>query len=149
MYFNQIRQVIKQYRIVVEKLSKMKNKKKYAIEIPDLLLERTSLKESFIAKKHAARANISLLKDGLDVLKDRECVGRRHGERERRAVVFPPRDFILTPPPPFALVRVHRVSRLKGIQDEYREVDNEFKELCVTARAPPQAPLYTRESAHP
>ena len=67
-----------------------KNKKKYALQIPDLLLERTSLKDQFIAKKQAARANITLLKGGLDVLKDRE---------------------------------------LRELQEEYREVDSEFKAL--------------------
>ena len=86
MYFNQIKQVIKQYRVVVEKLSKMKNKKKkFALEIPDLLLERSSLKETFIAKKQAARANITLLRDGLDVLKDRECVVARRAMLRARA----------------------------------------------------------------
>ena len=121
IYFNQIRQIIKQYRVLVEKLGGMKSKKKkFALEIPDLLvrdaargraarslrrahaaprraapspraqLERTTLKDAFIAKKLAARANITLLRDGLDVLKDRQ---------------------------------------LRELQDEYRELDNEFKEL--------------------
>lgn len=126
MYFNQIKQLIKQYRVVVEKLSKMKNKKKYAIEIPDLLLERTSLKEAFIAKKQAARANISLLKEGLDVLKDKEFV--RGGARGlRRATGGSTITLVLMlyshPSPSFSN------RRLREIQEEYRVVDNEFKEL--------------------
>jgi hypothetical protein len=37
VYFNQIRQIIKQYRSLNERLSKM-NKKKHALQIPDLLV---------------------------------------------------------------------------------------------------------------
>lgn len=137
MYFNQINQLIKQYRVVVEKLSKMKNKKKYAIEIPDLLLERTSLKEAFIAKKQAARANISLLKEGLDVLKDKECVFAGDGGATRA------HSNTLRPAP-------FHLCRLREIQEEYRVVDSEFKELCVLPSrkhidcAPPSPPSLTR-----
>jgi hypothetical protein len=59
-----------------------------------LQLERSTLKERFIAKKQAARANIALLKSGLDILKDKE---------------------------------------LKGLQEEYREIDTEFKAMGLMA----------------
>jgi hypothetical protein len=54
--------------------------------------ERGKIKDEFIAKKQAARANIALLKEGLNVLKEKE---------------------------------------LKDIQEEYREVDAEFRALGV------------------
>lgn len=54
--------------------------------------ERGKIKDEFIAKKQAARANIALLKEGLNILKEKE---------------------------------------LKDIQEEYREVDAEFRALGV------------------
>lgn len=57
-----------------------------------LQTERGKIKDEFIAKKQAARANIALLKEGLNVLKEKE---------------------------------------LKDIQEEYREVDAEFRALGV------------------
>ena len=56
--------------------------------------ERGVIKDEFIAKKHAARANIRLLKGGLDVIKERE---------------------------------------LRELQEEYRQVDNDFRSLGILA----------------
>ena len=91
-YFKQVQSVIKRYRRVVEKLELIKKDKKKALERMDLIVERGKLKDEFIAKKQAARANIKMLKGGLDVLKERE---------------------------------------LKDLQEEYREVDSDFKALGV------------------
>jgi len=71
-YFAQVRAVIKRYRRVVEKLELIKKDKKKALERLELINERGALKDEFIAKKQAARANIKMLKSGLDVLKERE-----------------------------------------------------------------------------
>lgn len=82
-YLKDISRLIKQYRSLVEKLTVMaKNKKKNAAAIPDLLLERKHLQENFIAKKQAARANVALLKDGMDALKDRELRDLQEEYRE-------------------------------------------------------------------
>jgi hypothetical protein len=91
-YFKQVQSVIKRYRRVVEKLEAIKKDKKKALERMELISERGKLKDEFIAKKQAARANIKMLKGGLDVLKEKE---------------------------------------LKDLQEEYREVDAEFKALGV------------------
>jgi len=71
VYLNQIRDVNKQYRRLVDKLSSMSQKKRTAMRI-EACEERTLLKNSFIAKKQAARANIATLKQGADVLKTKE-----------------------------------------------------------------------------
>jgi hypothetical protein len=59
---------------------------------PSSQTERGKIKDEFIAKKQAARANIALLKEGHNVIKEKE---------------------------------------LKDIQEEYREVDAEFRALGV------------------
>ena len=82
---------------VVDKLRLIKGKRNKAEERDDLLTQRAALKDDFIAKKQAARANISLVKakvESLGVVKEME---------------------------------------LKELQDDFREVDAEFKELGVTA----------------
>ena len=91
-YFKQVQSVIKRYRRVVEKLELIKKDKKKTLERMELITERGKLKDEFIAKKQAARANIKMLKAGLDVLKEKE---------------------------------------LKELQEEYREVDADFKALGV------------------
>jgi len=126
-YFKQIRNVIKRYKKLVLDLDEIKkdkkkvekrmelivSQKKVGISVdtpimnnlsqfqsltflyyntPSTQTERGKIKDEFIAKKQAARANIALLKEGLNVLKEKE---------------------------------------LKDIQEEYREVDAEFRALGV------------------
>lgn len=71
-YFAQIHNTIRRYERLVDKLSSIKKNKKNAVEVMDLCSERTRIKEAFIARKQAARSNIKLLKNGLDVVKERE-----------------------------------------------------------------------------
>ena len=61
---------------------------------PASQMERIGHKDSYLSKKKAARANISTLKGGLDLLKEKE---------------------------------------LKELQEEFREVDNEFKGMGLMA----------------
>jgi hypothetical protein len=63
-----------------------------ALEKMDLINERTSLRDAWMSAKGSARSNIKLLRDGLDVLKEKE---------------------------------------LRDIQEEFREVDGEFRALGV------------------
>lgn len=71
-YLAQIRNTIRQYERLVDRLSSLKKNKKNAVEIMDLCSERTRIKEAFISRKQAARSNIKLLKDGMDIMKERE-----------------------------------------------------------------------------
>ena len=84
-YFKQVQSVIKRYRRVVEKLELIKKDKKKALERMELIAERGKLKDEFIAKKQAARANIKMLKGGLDVLKERELRVRKRAHARARA----------------------------------------------------------------
>lgn len=92
MYIKQIQAINKSYVNIVAKLAAVKADKKRAMEKMDLLTERDGVKQSFIAKKQACRANIKLLPENVAILKERE---------------------------------------LKDLQDEYREIDTEFKALGV------------------
>jgi hypothetical protein len=91
-YFKQIRNVTKRYKKLVIDLDEIKKDKKKVEKRMKLITERGKIKDEFIAKKQAARANIALLKEGLNVLKEKE---------------------------------------LKDIQEEYREVDADFRALGV------------------
>lgn len=71
-YFADIRGIIKQYARLVERLTAMKNDKKQAVERMELATEREGLKEKFIQKKKAARANIGLLPETTQPLKEKE-----------------------------------------------------------------------------
>lgn len=92
MYMQQIEAVNKQYANVVAKLAAIKDDKKKGLDKTDLLMERDTLKNTFIAKKKACRGNIKLLPENLGILKERE---------------------------------------LKALQDAYREIDADFKQLGV------------------
>lgn len=74
-YFDQIRAINRQYGILIDKLKLVKNKSSKVDEKMTLLNERQDIKNGFIDKKQAARANIGLLKvkaENLGVLKERE-----------------------------------------------------------------------------
>lgn len=96
-YLEQIRAINKSYRNVVDKLRLIKGNKRKTEEKLDLLNARQALKEDFIGKKQAARANIALVKakvESLAIVKEKE---------------------------------------LKDLQEDFREIDSEFKELGVLA----------------
>lgn len=82
---------------VVDKLRLIKDNKKKTEEKIDLLNERQTIKEDFIAKKTGARSLLALLKLKIESL----------------AIV--------------------KEGELKELQEEFREIDSEFKELGVMA----------------
>lgn len=92
VYFKKLHKVVADYRKLVGKLDAVKADKKKVLEKMDLINERASLRDQWMSCKQSARANIKLLRDGLDVLKEKE---------------------------------------LKDIQEEFREVDGEFRALGV------------------
>lgn len=94
VFLNQIKHIVKQYSRLLEKITIIKNDKKKVNERMDMLNERKSLKEQFIAKKQSARANIKLLAEGMNALKDQE---------------------------------------LRECQEEFREIDAEFRSLGLMA----------------
>jgi len=70
--FNQIRNLSKEYRRVVDKLDLIKKDKKKSMEKLEFISKRNTLKESFISKKQFARDLIKLLRENLRILKDKE-----------------------------------------------------------------------------
>lgn len=94
MYMTALRDIVKKYRRLNERLDAMKKDPKKALERLDLINERDALKTLWIAKKNSCKANISLMPEAVGILKNRE---------------------------------------LKDIQEEYRELDSEFKAMGIVA----------------
>ena len=94
--------------------------------------ERETIKNNFIAKKQACRANIKMLPESLGILKEKELKDLQVSPSSAAAAYH----FAMMAAPTISSsypAGVIATPRFRVSQEEYREVDGDFKSLGLIA----------------